>query len=441
MASLAELMTGSALQSSQNAGQGFAEGLEQGAALALKKEQLTQKQAELDQKRNELLAAKFEKLGGFFESYAKMPEGGAKRAYGKHFIPKFVTANGLQDKIDPVVLEMLEKDSNLATALRSGVSAGEYDIGILLDPERIAREYPNLIQRYSAEEISQAIADRPEAFTTAASERQKNLAQQAGQQATGEQQFRTYAAQLNDDVAARFKPIKEVQRSLDVAQDAIAQLKAAQAAGKPLNPNLANAISRGIARAYNSGAMTDKDVADFQSRPGFAGFKEAALNKWITGNVDMRLINNLEDVLTASNKALSTQADRVAEGLQARLRAYPGREKELRAISGLDAYIKPQRSVNESPRKATTTAPVPTQTAPDVPDITGVPTLNRQIAKKGIDWLMQFKTDVESNPEIRDEVIRQLQRELGDKFDARNLQMMLNQIPDIVNDYKRNQGR
>lgn len=113
-----------------------------GAQLAGIQQQREQQAQTIQMKQQELQVAKFEKVGKWFDDYAKMPDGGAKQAFGKNFIPQGIQALGLQDKINPVVTEMMMKDSQLAQGLTSLIRQGVLKVTDLQNPEKIAQVYP-----------------------------------------------------------------------------------------------------------------------------------------------------------------------------------------------------------------------------------------------------------------------------------------------------------
>lgn len=137
MASFAELLTGIA-SDVQKSTPDIGEAITRGAQLAQQMQNMQVQRQQLEAQKQEIESTKFEKVGGWFETYSKMPEGSAKKAFGKKFIPTGINALGLSDKIDPNVLEMMTGDPNLSAYLVSKIRTGEMNIADLTQPEKIA---------------------------------------------------------------------------------------------------------------------------------------------------------------------------------------------------------------------------------------------------------------------------------------------------------------
>lgn len=141
MPTLSEMFIGG-IQQQEGRSLDSSSGAAVGAQLAHMKMERETQMAQLQQKQQELQVAKFEKVGKWFDDYAKMPDGGAKQAFGKNFIPQGIQALGLQDKVNPIVTDMMLKDSQLATGLTSLVRQGVLKVTDLQNPEKIAQVYP-----------------------------------------------------------------------------------------------------------------------------------------------------------------------------------------------------------------------------------------------------------------------------------------------------------
>lgn len=150
MADFANMIYGTAQNVAQN---DPVSAIKQGASLAIQVEEMQQKRQDLVQKQQALEIAKYDKVGGWMEAWTKMPEGGAKKAFAEKFIPNGVQALGLQDKIHPLNLEAMLKDSKLATGVISWVRGGG-DPAILNDPTKLMEAAPHLLQLGSADEIA-----------------------------------------------------------------------------------------------------------------------------------------------------------------------------------------------------------------------------------------------------------------------------------------------
>lgn len=161
MASFAEMIYGTAQNVAQDVGKGVPQALQAGAELAQKQETLQQSRAALEQKKQDMELAKFEKVGGWFESYAKMPEGAAKKAFGEKFITNGIQALGLQEKIHPLNMEAMIKDSKVAFGISEIIRNGG-DARLLADPEAFMKKYPEAQQLGAANEIAAVAGEYPE---------------------------------------------------------------------------------------------------------------------------------------------------------------------------------------------------------------------------------------------------------------------------------------
>lgn len=357
-ADFSELIYGTAQNVASKTGSGLTESLKAGADLAMEAEKLQQTKATLMQQKQTLESAKFDKVAGWFNTLANMPEGGPKKAFAKDFIPRGINGLGLTEAFDPTVLQMLQSDPTLATFIRTEIANNRMSIADLQDPDKVAQQVNAAGQFGDRESFRQQLGETVVASGKDFAEAEKEAlgrqnAVRAAEAQAGKQDdkldkdFRDYAKDLNKEARTRFKDIVDTRAALRGAEAGINTIEADFKAGRKLNPNLASAISRGVAKAYNSGAMTDADVADFQKRPGFEGFTEAAVNKWLTGNVDINLVRNLKAVVKNSQATLGAKAQEVEEGLDPIFAAYPDRREELRRLSGVDAYVNGKTAPKE----------------------------------------------------------------------------------------------
>lgn len=350
MPSLAELMFQSGSQSEQAQGTGLAAGFGQGAQLALHAEELNQKQQVINKEKQTLSDARMKQFTEAIDKSNQFKDPAAKKNYLNVFIPKLRDNLQLTDKFsDDTIKSLTISDENMGRwyTLAGDVQAGrrkwEDAISIANDPVKLADIAP------TPEGLRGATAPDmlSEQKTYLGNEAQKARLDQTGnqfQQNQGretENSFRDFGRKLNEDTAARFKPVVEAKKAINDSFAGIGKLEQAVANGQKPNPNIFKAVARGIAKAHNSGAMSDQDVADFAARPGFAGWGEAQINKWLTGGVDMKLVQNLKGVLSTTATAIDQQAQELAKGVEPQFAAYPGKEKQLRALSGLDAYLVP----------------------------------------------------------------------------------------------------
>lgn len=153
MADFAQMMYGTAQNAAEQTGSGLVQGYAQGAALALKREELGKQQQELQVKRQQLEVAKYEKVGSWLEAANKM-EGSMRDAFVNGYVTKGVAAMGLQDAIDPTVYKMMTKEPAVGNAMMTGIVNGKYSPAILSDADAVAKAYPELIAQASGQEIA-----------------------------------------------------------------------------------------------------------------------------------------------------------------------------------------------------------------------------------------------------------------------------------------------
>jgi hypothetical protein len=135
---LSDMLVQSALQDSTSVPD-ITGNIQKGAALGQQIEQTRMARAALEQKKQEAEQAKYSKVGDWFETASKMPDGPAKKAFVNKFVPNGIAALGLQDKIDPNVMQMLQGDPNIGSFLNEKARKGEIPMSILSSPEGIAK--------------------------------------------------------------------------------------------------------------------------------------------------------------------------------------------------------------------------------------------------------------------------------------------------------------
>lgn len=353
MASFAELIAGSAVDVAKNVGQGAPEAYARGAELALKKEQLEQQREQLEAQKRQLEQQKIEKLYNFIGNAKEYKNAAERGRYLKSAVG-YRNAMGISPAaISDEGILSLGTDENLGRAftldnmVRSGEMTRAEALDLATNPlkrDQFAKIVP------TPPEFMSSTPDLSDAQREAVDRAQK--LKEAGMRASvsgakddrlSDQYFKTYAAGLNDDVAQRLKPVIDQKASLDFAAGAQRQLMEQFNKTGKVNANLANAMARSLVKAFNSGAMTDRDVADLQIRPGVEAWTEANWAKWIEGSADIKLIKNLGDIINVSRQASKQKAMPIYQGLESRLLAYkdePEKMQRLAEMSGLGAYRK-----------------------------------------------------------------------------------------------------
>lgn len=239
MASFAELLTGIASKTAESVGEGINESISRGAQLAQQMQNMQVQRQELEQKKAEAESAKFEKVGGWFETYSKMPEGAAKKAFGRKFIPTGISALGIQDKIDPNVLEMMTSDPNLSAFLVSEIRNGRMDMSALTRPDKVASMFAKSGEQFGDLEkfkagVSEALPELQEAEKLSILEigKSKRVEQGAQFQMGKQVQGQTAAPFVEQgkkiaDTAANFvtKDKSDIANALDMAERSLNKLE------------------------------------------------------------------------------------------------------------------------------------------------------------------------------------------------------------------------
>jgi hypothetical protein len=207
MATLAEQLVAGTMEQAQKAPD-IAGNFAKGAELAQHVEQIQQQKQQLEQKKAELVMQKFEKVGTWLDSYSKMPEGGAKKAYGKNFIPNGIGALGLSDLIHPDVVTMMTTDPLLSGFLQAEVRSGHIGVSDLAQPDKIASFYAKNGKQFGDElKYKGAIEDTMPELLKA---QDKFLAAEAAAkraQTTAEPRVGQLQARLDDQAANAVKTI------------------------------------------------------------------------------------------------------------------------------------------------------------------------------------------------------------------------------------------
>ena len=214
MATLSEMFIGDIQKQNSEPLSKSDAGWQTGIQLAQMKQQREQQMQQLQQKQQELQLAKYEKLGNWMDSYAKMPEGGAKKAFGDNFIPTGIKALGLEDKIDPTVMQMMLKDSDYATGVVGMIRDGRLTPTDLNDAEKMGKVYPLAAQDGAAIAISHGkeVADayNQRLNDVSAEKRAEQAAKNAGNKA--------------DDQWGRFNEQRQIDLSKELIKNKIPQL-------------------------------------------------------------------------------------------------------------------------------------------------------------------------------------------------------------------------
>lgn len=165
--SIADMLIGSALQNSTQAPD-ITGSIQKGAQLGEHIANVQAQRAQIEAAKQKAEQDKFEKVGSWLDTYAKMPEGPAKKAFGSNYIPTGIGALGLADKVHPDILKMATTDSNFAAFLRSKTRSGDLTVADLNNPDKAAEMYAKFGKQFGDEAKFQGVVtDNNEALLKA----------------------------------------------------------------------------------------------------------------------------------------------------------------------------------------------------------------------------------------------------------------------------------
>lgn len=243
-------------------------------------------------------------------------------------------ALGLQDFIPAETMAMIQADPEQAkkfSLLKTKIMNGEMDFNSAvaqMDPE------------------AWAMLDDKEVLQLEAAEKFRIQQEEAAARASNanprlSEQFNVREmSKLNSDVRAAFKPIEDKRSAIRTAVDSLTQVQRDIAAGKKASSIDFNVAARGLAKAFNSGAMTDEDVNDFKRLSGVEDITDANIKKYLTGGAPKEAVTALMKIAERSAANLDRQAKTVEEGFRSRLTLFPD-QKRAEEASGLKSYGQP----------------------------------------------------------------------------------------------------
>lgn len=246
MADFAQSLLGIASEAQQ--APDIAKSISSGVELAQNLENIQQSRQRLEQAKQQLELQKIEKISGWYESAAKMPEGGARNAFLKNFIPNGINALGMGDKIDPTVTKMLEAQPSVVSYLRDKLEKKELDYSkiqvALSDPATMADLMKKTeLEKFGGEQaLRGALSEYPTTLTTAASKgvenQQKYERAQLVQQGATQRQATEIGSTGKKEVAKKVADIygafsaaggkASAESNLAKMENALAQLESGQ---------------------------------------------------------------------------------------------------------------------------------------------------------------------------------------------------------------------
>jgi len=344
MASIAELLITGANEQVKDAPD-IQGALKTGSELALRKEQLLNQRAELEAKRGEIQQAKLTKFVEAVQKGQNFKDPSAKKNYYGKFLPAYRSQLGLDDQFTDETLsfvtgspENLARFNKLVADVQDGSMPAQEALAIVSDPMKFADVTP---------EMQDDILGAQKTFLGNKAQTAR-LNQQASQfdTRTGmeqNQQFNTQVSQINDDVASRLKPLQEKKLAVRTAYDSLQSVAKDIGAGKKPSSIEFAVGARSLAKAFNSGAMTDQDVADFKKENGITEWTEDWVRKWLVGGANQNALAALIKTAQRSASNLDKETQTIAGGLLPRMRisGFEDRENEVRKKSGIDSYLTP----------------------------------------------------------------------------------------------------
>lgn len=339
--SIADMIVASGLQSSKEVPD-LAGSLTKGVELASHIERTKQAREQIEMQKQQHQLNKVDKLTSAMEVGAKIKSKSARNAYFKNYIPQMQAALGLQDFIPPETMAMIQADPEEAkkfSLLKSKIMNGEmtYDAAVsAMDPEQWAMlDDAEVLQLEAAEKfrVQQAGADKR-------SPNNRLWDQHEDRQLT----------QLNNDIRNAYKPIENTRTALKNAYDSLLKVKSDIDAGKKESSIDFNVAARGLAKAFNSGAMSDADVDDFRRLTGVTDITESNIKRWITGGAPKEAVRSLIGVAERSAANVDAQAAEIANSFEGRYSNFSDPVR-ARKNSGINAFSSPTLQTKGSDSK------------------------------------------------------------------------------------------
>lgn len=356
MASLAEtLVTGTMKSISENTPD-LGKALIQGAQLAQKQQEIETQRQQIEVAKKQAQDAKLMKFAQAFQTGAKIESPKSQNEYFKNFLPKLRDGMGLQEVFPDDAIrfassspENLSRFGKLLGMLGSGDITMPQAIDAFQDPSKYAQIFPGEEhvqiepEPLTQEQLTQlAQAQRSQVAAQAQAQRF-----QTTQDIKATQRFTDYTKQLNQKVTQAFKPVEDSKLAIRNAYDSLIKVQNDISTGKKPSSIDFNSASRGLAKAFNSGAMSDKDVGDFRNLTGIDNITIDTINKWFTGDVNPKSVKALLNIATRSARNLDKKSNSLVDSFSTQFSTpeFAGQEEAIRRQSGIDAYAQPTLSI------------------------------------------------------------------------------------------------
>lgn len=325
MATLAEQLVGSALQSSQQAPD-ITKSITSGAALAQSVQQVQQNREKIELEKQQHQLMKVDKLTSAMEAGAKMKSKSARNAFFKNYIPSMQQALGLQDFIPADTMKMIEADPEEAkkfSLLKTKIMNGDmtYDQAVAqMDPE------------------AWVVMDDNEVLQLEASEKFRIQQQEMNKRSENpnnrlENQFdvRQYQEVKNDFDTAT----KDVRGEIVAGQKAMAALESG-------GPIAASSVRTQLARmSSEKGPLSDTDLQVYGGSQDLFTRMKTFIEKNKSGNLAPETRKEYEDLIgeymSVAQAKVGAELDRSSQSASG-LGLDPERAKKVIAA---DNYLKP----------------------------------------------------------------------------------------------------
>ena len=300
MASIADMLVNSALQTSQNAPD-IGGSIQKGAALGEHIANVQNQRAALEQKKQDQNNEKWGLVGSMYDRWQKMPDGEAKKNIGTKVIPAMLDSFSLTQDMNPAVAEMMAKDPTIGVFLNSKVMDGTIKLPDMLTASKGSDTFIKFITdhglaKFGSEQLIKSTLD----------ENLPALQKSYEDRIKENESFKRTQLQAN---AAAGKA--------EAGRDATGQVKADQDFAPKVNEY-----------AMEGGRATfEKNIASLES--GLADLKSGRVKSGKAGGI-AQLIS--DDALVLTNAPLAATRDKIRSAVQNSLRPILG--GQFAAIEG-----------------------------------------------------------------------------------------------------------
>jgi hypothetical protein len=366
VASLAEALfnsTSNTINQSKGGLGGLNEGFQAGIQLAQKKEQLQQQREQMEQQKGLVEAKKIAMLATKSGEIGSLPPKIRKSAIKNFLVPMgdqlgyplgetFLTALGSDDVLDQT------KTGAIASQFINAVEAQDMEtIASLSGPmTQILGGDPSALAKFTMDATKTANTVRAQQATLQATQgnrqrQQENIEITKQIQAT--QRFTNFTKDMSKEVKSRFSAHDDKKESTRLANTELKSVMKDIRKGRKPSEISFNAASRGIAKVFNKGAMTEQDVGDFRQLSGIENLTGDKIRKWVTGGINANAAKQLLSLTERIATRLDNEGQALADSLSPQFdnAEFPGMSAIIREKSGLDAKLRSTLGGPEAPPK------------------------------------------------------------------------------------------